>query len=87
VIPALPENPAHLNNVRLELWVHSTATEVQDLVKLSKQPLISTFIHKYLETELPELAALADNSSLVAVGDWMVISIGAPKPDQKNKDK
>jgi hypothetical protein len=86
-IPVLPENPAHLNDVRLELWVHSTATEVQDLVKLSKQPLVRTFIHKYLETELPELAALTENRSLVAVGDWMVISIGAPKPDQKNNDK
>jgi hypothetical protein len=84
-IPVLPENPAHLNDVRLELWVHSTAAEVRDLVKLSKQPLVSTFVHKYLETELPELAALTENRSLVTVGDWMVISIGAPKPNQKKQ--
>jgi hypothetical protein len=78
-VPVLPENPGRLKDVRLELWLHSTATEAQDLVKLSKVPLAKNLVHKYLETVLPELAALAENRSLDAVGPWLVISIGAPK--------
>jgi len=78
-VPNLPENPARLKDVRIELWLHSTATEAQDLVKLSKTPLAKSLIHKYLETVLPELAALAENRSLDAVGPWLVISVGAPK--------
>jgi hypothetical protein len=78
-VPILPENPGRLKDVRLELWLHSTATEAQDLVKLSKQPLAKGLVHKYLETILPELSALAENRSLDAVGPWLVISIGAPK--------
>jgi hypothetical protein len=78
-VPLLPENPGRLKEVRLELWLHSTAKEAQDLVKLSKQPLAKRLVHKYLETILPELAALAENRSLDSVGPWLVISIGAPK--------
>jgi hypothetical protein len=78
-VPVLPANPGRLKDVRLELWLHSTATEAQDLVKLSKQPLAKRLVHKYLETILPELAALAENRSLDSVGPWLVISIGAPK--------
>jgi hypothetical protein len=78
-VPSLPENPGRLKAVRMELWLHSTATEAQDLVKLSKQPLAKTLVHKYLETMLPELAALAENRSIDAVGPWLVISVGAPK--------
>jgi hypothetical protein len=81
VVPILPENPARLKDVRIELWLHATATEAQDLVKLSKQPLAKSLIHKYLEATLPELAARADNRSFDAVGPWLVISIGAPKPN------
>jgi hypothetical protein len=80
-VPVLPENPGRLKDVRLELWLHSTATEAQDLAKLSKQPFTKILVHKYLETVLPELAALAENRSLDAVGPWLVISIGAPKAD------
>jgi len=78
-VPVLPANPAHLQDVRLELWLHSTTTEAQDLVKLSKVPLAKALVHKYLETVFPELAAFSDNRSLDAVGPWLVISIGAPK--------
>jgi hypothetical protein len=78
-VPVLPENPGRLKDVRLELWLHSTATEAQDLVKLSKAPLAKTLMHKYLETVLPELAALAEQRSLDTVGPWLVISIGAPR--------
>jgi hypothetical protein len=77
--PTLPENPARLKDVRLELWLHSSATEAQDLVKLRKEPLAKRLVQRYLETELPELAALAENRSLDAVGPWLVISVGAPK--------
>ena len=78
-VPDLPENPAHLKDVRLELWLHSSVKEAQDLVKLSKNPLVKELIHKYLETVLPELAALSENRSLDSVGEWLVISVGAPK--------
>jgi hypothetical protein len=78
-VPVLPENPAQLKDVRLELWMRSTTTEAQDLVQLSKQPLAKALVHKYLETVFPELAALSENRSLDAVGPWLVISIGAPK--------
>jgi hypothetical protein len=78
-VPVLPENPAQLKDVRLELWLHSTATEARDLAKLSKVPLAKALVHKYLETEFPELAALSNNRSLDAVGPWLVLSIGAPK--------
>jgi hypothetical protein len=80
-VPVLPENPGHVKDVRLELWLHSTATEAKDLVKLSKEPLAKALVHKYIETEFPELAALSENRSLDAVGPWLVISIGAPKAD------
>ena len=80
-MPVLPENPGRLKDVRLELWLHSTATEAQDLVKLSKNPLAKALVQKYLETVFPELAALSENRSLDAVGPWLVISIGSPKED------
>ncbi len=78
-VPVLPENPARLKDVRMELWLHSTAKEAQDLVKISKIPLAKALVNKYLETELPELAALSETRSLDAVGPWLVISIGAPE--------
>ena len=80
-MPYLRENPGRLKDVRLELWLHSTATEAQDLVKLSKVPLAKKLVQKYLEKVLPELAAFAENRSLDAVGPWLVISVGAPKAD------
>jgi hypothetical protein len=78
-VPVLPENPGLLKDVRLELWLHSTAQEAEDLVKLSQQPLARQLVQRYLETTLPELAGLAEDRSLDAVGPWLVISIGAPK--------
>src|SRR6516165_164664 len=42
--PVLPENPARLKDVRLELWLHSTTTEAKDLAKLSKEPLAKKLI-------------------------------------------
>jgi hypothetical protein len=78
---ALPENPARLEDVRLELWLQSSTTEAQALAKLSKQPLAKPLISKYLEATLPELAALTGNRSVESVGSWLVISIGAPKAD------
>ncbi len=81
VAPVLPENPGRPKDVRLELWVKSTTKEVGALAKLSKQPLAKQLVGKYLETILPELAALTDNRSVDSVGQWLVISIGAPKTD------
>jgi hypothetical protein len=78
-VPVLPENPAHLKDVRLEMWVHSTTKEAQDLAKLANEPLAKALMHKYVETILPEVAALAEDRSIDAVGPWLVISVGAPK--------
>jgi hypothetical protein len=78
-VPSLPENPGQLQDVRIQLWLHTTATEAQDLVKLSKEPLAKILIQKYLETVVPELAALSENRSLDSLGPWLVISIGGPK--------
>jgi hypothetical protein len=80
-VPVLPENPGRLKDVRLELWLYSTTTEAQALAKLSKEPLAKRLIGKYLETILPELAALTENRSVDSIGSWLVISIGAPKAD------
>jgi hypothetical protein len=80
-VPELPENPGRHKDVRLELWLKSTTTEAQALAKLSKTPLASELASKYLETIVPELAALTDNRSVDAVGPWLVISIGRPKAD------
>jgi hypothetical protein len=80
-VPVLPENPGRLKDVRLELWLHSTTKEAKDLAKLSKVPLAKALVHKYIETILPEVAALSENRSVDAVGPWLVISIGAPKEE------
>ncbi len=80
-VPVLPENPGRLKDVRLELWLQSTTKEAQTLAKLSKQPLARNLVNKYLESILPELAALSENRSVDSVGSWLVISIGAPKAD------
>jgi hypothetical protein len=80
-VPVLPENPGRLKDVRLELWVQSTNKEAEALAKLSRQPLAKPLINKYLETILPELAALAEERSVDSVGSWLVISIGAPKAE------
>jgi hypothetical protein len=77
-VPVLPENPARLKEVRIELWMRTTAKEARDLAKLSKEPLAKNLVHRYLETMVPELAALTENRSVDSVGDWLVISIGAP---------
>jgi hypothetical protein len=78
-VPALPKNPGGLKDVRIELWLHSTNKEAAALVKLTKVPLAKKLVQKYLEALLPELTALAENRSVDAVGEWLVISIGAPK--------
>jgi hypothetical protein len=80
-VPVLPENPGRLKDVRMELWLQSTTTEAQALVKLTKSPLAKQLVAKYLEAILPNLAALTENRSVVSVGPWLVISIGAPKAD------
>jgi hypothetical protein len=41
--------------------------------------LAKELVAKYLEAILPELAALSENRSVDSVGQWLVISIGAPK--------
>src|SRR5262245_40927655 len=78
-IKAVVRISKRLIDVRLELWLRSTTAAAQALEKLTRHPLAKNLLNKYLETTLPELAALADNRSVDAVGSWLVISIGAPK--------
>jgi hypothetical protein len=78
-VPVLPENPGSLKDVRLELWLRSTTKEAEALAKSTRVPLAKELVRKYLETILPELAALSENRSVDSVGQWLVISIGAPK--------
>ncbi|AMV17301.1 hypothetical protein [Planctomyces sp. SH-PL14] len=79
-VPKLPDHPFRLKDVRMELWLRSTATEARDLEKISKLPLAKALVDKYIETQLPELADLGENRSLDAVQSWLVISVGGAKP-------
>jgi hypothetical protein len=78
-VPVLPPNPAQLEDTRLELWVHTTAKEAQALAKLTKEPLAKQLVQAYIKTSFPELAALAENRSVVSVGPWLVICVGSPE--------
>jgi hypothetical protein len=80
-VPILPENPGRLENTRLEIWVRATTKGADAMEKLSKQPLAKQLIQRYLEATLPELAALTDERSVTAVGQWVVICVGAPKTE------
>jgi hypothetical protein len=80
-VPILPENPGRLENTRLEIWLRATTKNAEALEKLSKQPLAKQLIQAYFQATLPELAALAEERSVTAVGPWVVICIGAPKPE------
>jgi hypothetical protein len=77
-VPVLPEVPNRPDNSRLELWLHSTTKGAEALEALTKQPLARQVVQKYLEATLPELAALAEERSVTAVGSWIVVSSGAP---------
>ena len=81
-LPILPENPGRLEDMRLEMWVRSTTQGAQTLDTLSKQPLARQLIQAYLEATLPELAELTEERSVTAVGPWVVICIGPPKPNK-----
>jgi hypothetical protein len=74
----LPEHPRR-PTTRLELWLHSSNKGADAAAKIAKSPLAHQLIDAYLEATLPELAALTDERSLVAVGSWIVITIGPPK--------
>jgi hypothetical protein len=78
-VPSLPENPGQHKDVRLELWLRSTTKEAKDLADLSNKPLARQLVRDYLITILPELTALSDEVYVDAAGQWLVISIGAPK--------
>jgi hypothetical protein len=80
-VPVLPEHPSRMKDARVELWLHTTTKEAQALAKLTKVPLAKELVRKYVETTVPELAALAEDRSVDAVGSWLVISVGAPKED------
>ena len=80
-VPVLPKNPGQLKDVRLELWLRSTTKEAQALEALTKRPLAKELVKKYIETTLPELAALSKERTVTAVGPWLVLSIGAPEAE------
>jgi hypothetical protein len=74
----LPEHPRR-PTTRMEIWLHSSSKGAEAAAKIAKSPLAHQLIDAYLEATLPELAALTDDRSLVAVGPWIVITIGPPK--------
>lgn len=80
-VPQLPEVPGEIADVRLEAWLRSTSEEARLLAEMSKRPLARQLVQRYLESTLPELAALAEERSIDAVDSWVVIRIGAPSPD------
>lgn len=80
-VPALPQVPSKFEDIRLEAWLRSTSEEAKLHAKMSKRPLANQLVQRYLEATLPELAALAEERSVDAVDSWVVIRIGAPKPD------
>jgi len=77
--PALPDVPSEMEDIRLEVWLRSTVDEAQLLADLSKRPLAKGLVQRYLESTLPELAALAKERTVDAVGSWVLIRIGAPE--------
>jgi hypothetical protein len=80
-IPSLPDVPTEMEDIRLEAWLRSTAEEAKLLAEMSKRPLARQLVQRYLESTLPELAALAEERSVDAVDSWVVIRIGAPDPN------
>ena len=80
-VPQLPAVPARIADIRLEAWLRSTNEEARLLAEMSNRPLARQLVQRYLESTLPELAALAVQRSGQAVDSWVVIRIGAPKPD------
>ena len=78
-VPTLPDVPGRVQDVRVEVWLRSTNKEARLLEGLSKRPLARQLVQKYLESSLPKLASLAEERSVVAVGSWVVISVGTPK--------
>ncbi len=63
----------------MEIGLRATTKGAAALDKLSKSPLAKQLIQRYLEATLPELAALAEETSVVCIGPWVVITIGPPK--------
>ena len=47
------------------------------LADLSKRPLAKQLVQLQLEAALPELAALAEERTVDAVGSWVLIRIGS----------
>ena len=75
----LPPHPQPLANVDVEVWLHSSGKEAKFLENMGKQPLAHQLLQAYLEATLPKLAVLAEERSVVAVGPWVVISVGTGK--------
>ena len=78
-VPTLPQVSDGMQDVRLEAWLRSTREEAKLLQELSGSPLTKQLVQRYLESQLPELAALAKERSVSAIGPWVVIRIGAPE--------
>lgn len=75
-VPNLPEAPADMDDVRMEVWLRSTSEEAELLASAGKSPLAKQLVQKYLESSLPELAALAKERRVDAIGSWVLIRIG-----------
>ena len=75
-VPSLPEVPAEMKEVKIEVWLRSTGEEAELLAQASRSPLASQLTQRYLESSLPELAAIAKERTIDAVGEWVLIRVG-----------
>jgi hypothetical protein len=81
-VPVLPDNPGRPADTRLEFWLRTTTKEAEALEQLTKRPLAKQLVQRYLEATLPELAAVTEERTVTSVGQWVVISVGAPRTDR-----
>ena len=75
-VPSLPQVPSEIEEVKIEVWLRSTGEEAELFAQASRSPLASQLTQRYLESTLPELAAVAKERSIDAVGEWVLIRVG-----------
>jgi hypothetical protein len=78
-MPKLPQSDKIPSDSRMEMWLRTVGKEAKFLEDLAQRPLARALLKKYLEETLPELAALTDDISVVALGPWVVIVLGEEK--------
>ncbi len=75
-VPSLPDVPSEIEEVKIEVWLRSTGEEAELFAQASRSPLARQLTQRYLESSLPELAAIAKERTIDAVGEWVLIRVG-----------